>query len=265
MTILGVDISHWSDLAHDPVNLKKQGYDFLIWKCTEGSHYVDSTFPKELPPAYGDVLFAAFHYMDDSDPKLQATLIMGTVPKDVPVIIDMEKGSLSTALALHQHLQAGGVITPFFYLPRWYWEQIGHPDISHFPPLWSSSWVDGEDYGSRLYSKVPISKWEGYGGQDVGILQFTAHGKLDGVGGPVDISACPVDRDTLAIHFGHPQVTRTPPAPTTYIVHKGDSLTTIAKHLHTSVKALYDANRHTIGNNPDRIFPGMVLNIPEIR
>jgi GH25 family lysozyme M1 (1,4-beta-N-acetylmuramidase) len=41
MTILGIDISHWSDLAHRPVDLAAQGYDFLIWKSTQGSTYKD--------------------------------------------------------------------------------------------------------------------------------------------------------------------------------------------------------------------------------
>jgi lysozyme len=269
MTILGIDISHWSNLADYPVDLKEQGYDFLIWKSTEGSHYVDSTFPRVLPAAYGDVLFAAFHYMDDSNVDDQVTLINQTVPAEVPVIIDMEKGSLGTAVAIHQKLQATGRITPFFYLPHWYWEQIGKPDISHLPPLWASSWVDGNDYGSRLYEKVAIKRWEGYGGSSVGMLQFTSTGKLDGITGYVDISACPVDRETLAVHLRHVQTT-IPPAPKApavirYTVRKGDTLTSIAREFHSTVSVIYAANHGTIGSNPDRIFPGMVLSIQPVR
>ena len=51
----------------------------------------------------------------------------------------------------------------------------------------------------------------------------------------------------------------------TYTVQKGDSLSKIAKHHLGDANAwrrIYEANKATIGDNPDKIFPGQKLKIP---
>ena len=50
----------------------------------------------------------------------------------------------------------------------------------------------------------------------------------------------------------------------TYTVRKGDNLTKIAAAQRVSGgwRAIYNANRATIGANPNRILPGMVLVLP---
>lgn len=56
-----------------------------------------------------------------------------------------------------------------------------------------------------------------------------------------------------------------PPIPSTYTVQAGDSLSLIAKTVlgdSGQWQALWDANRDTIGDSPDVIFPGQVLQIP---
>ena len=56
-------------------------------------------------------------------------------------------------------------------------------------------------------------------------------------------------------------------APRTYTVAKGDSLSKIAKDLYGKAgnwHAIYEANKATIGSNPDLIKPGQVLTIPEV-
>lgn len=60
------------------------------------------------------------------------------------------------------------------------------------------------------------------------------------------------------------------PAPSgtarTYTVVSGDSLSKIAKKHYGDGNRwakIYEANRSTIGANPDRIFPGQVLQIPD--
>lgn len=54
--------------------------------------------------------------------------------------------------------------------------------------------------------------------------------------------------------------------PKTYTVKKGDCLWNIAKSLYGSgadYTKIYDANKGTVGGNPNRIYPGQVLTIPE--
>ncbi len=51
-----------------------------------------------------------------------------------------------------------------------------------------------------------------------------------------------------------------------YTVVKGDSLSRIAKALYGDASKwhqIYDANKATVGNNPDLIKPGQVLIIPK--
>ena len=49
--------------------------------------------------------------------------------------------------------------------------------------------------------------------------------------------------------------------PTTYIVKKGDTLSSIAKRYNTTWQTIYNKNKSIIGNNPDIIKPGQVLTI----
>lgn len=54
--------------------------------------------------------------------------------------------------------------------------------------------------------------------------------------------------------------------PKTYTVKQGDCLWNIAKALYGSgadYTKIYDANKGTIGNNPNLLYPGQVLTIPE--
>ena len=51
----------------------------------------------------------------------------------------------------------------------------------------------------------------------------------------------------------------------TYTIAKGDSLSKIAKHFYGDAKQwrkIYEANKDTI-KNPDLIFPGQVIKIPD--
>lgn len=49
--------------------------------------------------------------------------------------------------------------------------------------------------------------------------------------------------------------------PTTYIVKKGDTLSSIAKRYNTTWQIIYNKNKDVIGENPDIIRPGQVLTI----
>jgi hypothetical protein len=51
------------------------------------------------------------------------------------------------------------------------------------------------------------------------------------------------------------------PAPQTYTVKGGDCLSLIAKQFGTDWSTLYEKNKTVIGVNPNKIFPGQVLEI----
>ena len=57
----------------------------------------------------------------------------------------------------------------------------------------------------------------------------------------------------------------TAPAPRTYTVEKGDTLSKIAKHHYGDAnkwRKIFEANTDIL-KDPDRIFPGQVLKIPD--
>lgn len=52
-------------------------------------------------------------------------------------------------------------------------------------------------------------------------------------------------------------------ASTAYEVQSGDCLSTIAQRFGVTWQQIYDANRDTIGDNPNLIYPGQQLTIPQ--
>lgn len=55
------------------------------------------------------------------------------------------------------------------------------------------------------------------------------------------------------------------PAATEYEIRSGDSLSAIAKRFYgdaTQWRKIYDANRDVLGDDPDKIYPGQKITIP---
>lgn len=191
--ILGVDLSHHKS-GGNLSSLKEQGYSFVLLKATEGASFVDTSFNVYLKAARQyELPVAAYHYVRVSDTwESQVTLITQVVPRNVPVILDIERGSgadpqmwRDMVAALRKH----GYVVPFVYVPRWYWVQIGEPSLKDLPPLWGSHYVNGSGYGSELFRQVVPSYWSGYGDNFVGMLQFTSSAKVGGLPANIDVSA----------------------------------------------------------------------------
>lgn len=145
------------------------------------------------------MLVAAYHYVRGSaSAAAQVLNIARTVPRDIPVIPDVEAGSGGIELTrqLIDHLRAVGYTVPLLYVPRWYWQQIGKPSLAGLPPLWSSRYPD-RVVGSLAdeIADVPAHYWDGYGGLEVEVLQFSSTTRIGGYA-PVDANAYrgPVDQ-----------------------------------------------------------------------
>jgi lysozyme len=188
MGVFGVDVSNHQS------SFNFAGWEFAFIKATEGNGFKDWRFNQHLTNARNaGCLVAAYHYQRDVSAQSQVDLIKSMVPREVPVIIDVEdgSGSLNLTREIIRLLRAEGYEVPFLYLPRWYWSKIGSPSLAGLPALWAS-WYP--DYVARpreqAIGMVPQSAWNPYGGLNVAIMQFTST--------PFDQNYFPGTRDQLA-------------------------------------------------------------------
>jgi len=207
MVTFGLDISHHQGTALDLAQCRREGIEFIFLKATEGSSFVDSAFAGNLNKARAaGLLVAAYHYVrSNATAAAQVANVARVVPKDVPVIPDVEANSGGIALVrdIVARLQGAGYHVPLTYLPRWYWQQIGSPSLAGLPTLWSSRYPDNV-VGSIAdeYADVPASYWNGYGGLGVTILQFTSSARVAGHQ-PLDANAYIGTREQLAAVLGN--------------------------------------------------------------
>lgn len=177
MTIFGIDISNNNGPNIDMAQVKSEGFDFVFCKVSEGDGFVDYTWPayRDAARAAGLAL-AGYHYVRaDSDPDAQADVFVRHLD-GAAAMLDFEanSGGIDTFWAVVRAINARGVKVALSYIPRWYWQQIGSPDISRVPGLIQSSYVIGSgDAASAMYPGDDTAFWNGFGGKDVDLLQFT--------------------------------------------------------------------------------------------
>ena len=198
MTLFGIDVSHHQG-AFDVERAAREGIDFFIFKATEGSTFIDSRFAENWRKAERTGKpYAAYHYQRGGvSAAAQVAHISRVVPRGVPVIPDVERGSGTVALTrdLVARLRDAGYTVPLLYLPRWYWQELGSPSLAGLPPLWSSRYPDNRVGDIKdEYADVPAHYWNGYGGLPVAVLQFTSSARVAGRA-PIDGNAY---RGTLA-------------------------------------------------------------------
>lgn len=202
MTIFGLDISHHQGTAPDLAAARREGIEFVIIKATQGATIADTRFRANLAEARAaGMLVAAYHYVTAEDSiQSQVDNVRRVVSPDVPVIPDVEAGSgtIPRVKTLVGLLRTAGYSVPLSYIPRWYWQQLGSPDLRGLPPLWSSRYPDTTvDTLANEWADVPASYWIGYGGLAVAVLQFSSSARVAGYA-PLDANAYRGTRQQLA-------------------------------------------------------------------
>ncbi|HYQ62703.1 glycoside hydrolase family 25 protein [Actinophytocola sp.] len=205
----GLDLSHHQDAGLDLAQCKRDGIGFVFLKSSEGASFVDAEFAANLAEARAaGLLVAAYHYVrSNASAAAQVANVARAVPRDVPVIPDIEANSGGVPLAREfiDRLRAAGYRVPLTYIPRWYWQQLGSPSLAGLPPLWSSRYPDNV-VGSLAdeWADVPAGYWAGYGGLDVAVLQFTSSVRIAGHA-PLDANAFRGTPGQLAALLGYDQ------------------------------------------------------------
>src|SRR5690242_20476438 len=125
MVTFGLDISHHQNLGLDLAQCRREGVEFVFIKATEGATFVDPDFGANLAGARSaGMLVAAYHYLrSNATAAAQVANIARAVPRDVPVIPDVEanSGGITLVRDFVARLRAAGYSVPLSYIPRWYW------------------------------------------------------------------------------------------------------------------------------------------------
>lgn len=204
--IYGVDISNWQDgiLAS---RIAEEGFRFAIIKATEGSSYRDPILHSHLADVRNntDMHVAAYVYVRSNATAQAHADVLADHLNDtsVPIALDIENNSGSDVAhfkAVRDAIVAKGYRVILTYLPNWYWNQIGQPDLTGLAPLWTSRYPDmTQDYASVIYQRAGTKGWDGYGGLEVAVWQFTSTALVAGMA--IDANAFRGTESDLAALF----------------------------------------------------------------
>lgn len=175
------------DLSNFQAGLRIQpGTVAVVAKATEGNYYEDRSYLsfKQQTANEGGV-FSSYHYLRSGYGAAQAQYWHNYVGPGVPGMLDVEQGSGGVADILDFKREADNLGARVWgaYLPHWYWQQIGSPDLTPLAAaglaLVSSNYTAYSDNGPGWYpygGLVPeVWQWTNalrYGGQSVDFNAF---------------------------------------------------------------------------------------------
>jgi hypothetical protein len=229
VTIFGPDISSFQnglDLGH------LGAASFVIAKTTEGTYYTDDDYQGWRRQAAGLGLpFVWYHFLSGQDAHAQVAHTLANVgDASLPGMLDVEpEGSfsptLAQAIAYIDAAHGAGLNLKLIYLPRWYWQQLGSPDLSPLATrglsLVASSYPGGTGSPGQLYPGDSAPGWQAYDGMTPLLYQYTNQAS-DG-GKPLDYNAFRGSQPQLLAYLG-----ASSPAPsTTSSSSSGDPMGTI--------------------------------------
>lgn len=227
MTIFGPDVSSFQ---RGLVLSRLASAAFVIAKTTEGTYYTDAEYQgwRQQCAALGRP-FIWYHFLSGQAAAAQVAHTLANIGDGhLPGMLDAEpqdqtkfKPTWSQILAYIDAAHAAGLNLRLLYLPRWYWDQIGRPDLSVLAPrrvyLVSSAYPGGTGGPAALYPGDGAAGWQSYGGATPLLYQFTNQA-TDG-GKPLDYNAFRGSLDQLRAYLQAtapaPAPAPSPPTPTT--------------------------------------------------
>lgn len=179
--IFGPDISSYQaglDLS------RLAAASFVIAKTTEGTYYTDDDYQgwRRQAASLGKP-FVWYHFLSGEDLRAQVAHTAANIgDPNLPGMLDAEPAgnfspSWTQILGYIDAAHAADLNLRLLYLPRWYWDQIGRPDLSVLASrrvyLVSSSYPGGTGGPTELYPGDGAAGWQSYGGATPLIYQFT--------------------------------------------------------------------------------------------
>ena len=187
MTIYGPDISNYQAGLY---LAQLRDASFVIAKCTEGTYYQDRSYPswQRQAQAAGQ-LFVWYHFLTRENVQAQvANNRRYVVDGSLPGMLDIEPAygyspTLQQVLDYIDEAHRQKLNLRLAYLPRWYWDQMGRPDLGQILArgvhLVNSGYPGGAGTAPQIYPGDKAPGWQAFGGVPVEIYQFTNQA-LDG-------------------------------------------------------------------------------------
>jgi lysozyme len=184
--------------------LPGEGFSFIEQKVSEGSTYKDPYWaPIRDWCTANDFPCIGYHYVKTDDPNAQAAnWLANDGGKYAMLDFENNSGDINNFWNVVNAFNAAGVEIALSYIPHWYWQNIGSPDLTTVPGLVASNYVNGSGYASTLYPGDDSGNWFAYGGATPQILQYTDQATVAGLS--VDCNAFKGSVDGLRTLLGYP-------------------------------------------------------------
>jgi hypothetical protein len=170
---------------------KGEGMAGVVHKVSQGSDFTDVYWQAcRHWCENNDMSWLGYHYVDMTNPIDQARNFVNNNGGQW-AMLDFEQGSgnISQFWNVVNAFNNAGVSVSMTYVPRWYWEQIGQPDLSYLTgnqiTLVSSNYptapfaTAGDIYNGAGGATGP--GWLPYGGCTPGVWQFTDQATIGGI------------------------------------------------------------------------------------
>jgi lysozyme len=219
MTLFGPDISNENFGGPDGTDLEAaaafvnavpgQGFSWLEMKCSQGSDFIDPYYSTVFQACVANGLpMAPYHFVDTTDPAAQAQNCLNALGGNTSLglMLDFEEGAgdIDNFWAVVAAMNSVGLNVALSYIPNFYWQDIGEPDISTVPGLISAAYpTTAEGFASSLYASdggADGEGWTPYGGATPQIWQFTDAALIAGLS--VDCNAFEGTLDELLVLIG---------------------------------------------------------------
>jgi lysozyme len=164
----------------------REGYAGIIHKVSEGDDFADPYWQpvRDWCNANG-VPVMGYAYVRVGDAAGQAqTFVANGGGSNAMLDFEANSGDISNFWAVVNAFNAAGVNIALSYIPHWYWQQIGSPDLTGVPGLISSAYDYEGNYASTEYDESGGDNgagWTGYGGANPVIWQFTDGALMAGI------------------------------------------------------------------------------------
>jgi Glycosyl hydrolases family 25 len=170
------------DIASYEAGIRLDGLVLVSVKATEGTTYVNPDYARVVGDAGRlRIPVVSYHFLRHGNAAAQARHAVAVVGAGAPLMLDVETasdGSTATIADVNSFVteyRARRGRVSLLYLPHWYWQQIGSPDLRSFESsgihLVSSNYTTYSDNGPG---------WAPYGGVTPLVWQYTDAHPLNG-------------------------------------------------------------------------------------